>query len=84
MPGGQRALIVQAGFGLNEGRGTEVGPGELLLAGPAQRDGLAGRLREAGSLLGDFTRMLAAKAAAKIRDNDAHMVLREMKRAYEV
>ena len=84
MPGGQRALVVEAGFGLDESGGTEVGPGELLLAGPAQRDGLAGRLREARGLLGGFARVLAAKAAAKIRDNHAHVVVRQMKGAHEV
>src|SRR5207244_1772823 len=53
MPGGQQAFSVETGLSFDERCRTEVSPGELLLAGPAQGNRASGGLSQARGFDGD-------------------------------
>ena len=55
--------------------GAELGPGELLGAGPDQADRLAGRLRQPGGLDGALAGVLAAEPAAEVGDDHPDAVV---------
>ena len=75
MPGRDFALGIQAGLRFDDAGGTEIGPGEFLLAGPAQGDRLARGPGEARRLDRVFARVFAAEGSPEIRDDHAHLVL---------
>ena len=80
LPRRERAVAARAALDVDDARGPEVGPRELLLARPRHLDGLAGRLREARGLERGVARVLAAVAGAGVGHDDAHLVARDVER----
>ena len=76
VPARQHPLVVEARLGVDHRRGAEVGPGELLLARPAEADRLARGLGQPGRLDGALAGVLPAEAAAEIGDDHADLVVR--------
>lgn len=79
MPGGKRAFVVESAFDLDHGCRPEIGPRELLPAGPAQGDGAARRLGQACRFNPGLARVFAAETAAEVGHHNAHLVLAEVK-----
>ncbi len=75
LPGRERPVLACAGLDLDDARGPEVGPVELLLAGPDQLDGPAGPAGQAGGLECGLARVLAAVAGPGVGHDDPHAVL---------
>jgi hypothetical protein len=79
VPGRERTFFIKARFNLDNAGRPEIGPRELFLARPAQGNGFAGGLREAGCFDTGFAAVLASKARAEIGNHDLHFVIRQMK-----
>ena len=71
LPGDEGAVVRDGGFEFHEAGGAEVGPGELLFAGPDELDRLAGGLGETRGLDGRFAGVFAAIARAHVGLDDA-------------
>ena len=80
LPGGQLAVLVDAGRRLDQAGRAEVGPGELFFAGPDQLDRLARRPGQPGRLDGGLAGVLAAVAAARVGHDHADSVLGQAER----
>ena len=70
----KRAGRIQAGADLDQGRRTEIGPGELLLTRPAQGDGPLGRAGQAGRFDRRFARVFSAEPAARVGHDHPHVL----------
>ena len=79
LPGSQLAVLVDAGRGFDQTGGAEVGPGELLLAGPDELHRLSRGASQPGGLDRGLVGMLAAVAAARVRHQHPDAILRQMK-----
>ena len=75
LPGRQGAVLAGARLQVDHARGAEVGPGELLLAGPGHLHRLARRPGQAGRLDGRLAGMLAAVARAGVGHDHPDAVL---------
>src|ERR1017187_3747624 len=71
LPGDEGAVVRDGGLELHEAGGAEVGPGELLFAGPDELDRLASGLGETGGFDGSFAGVLASVARAHVGLDDA-------------
>ena len=80
VPGHEGAGGGQAAATLDERRRATVRPGELLLAGPANRDGLPGGAGEARRLDGGLGGVLPAEPAAHVGHDHADAVARDAER----
>src|SRR5271166_4135132 len=78
LPGCQLAVLVDAGRGFDQTGGAEVGPGELLLAGPYELHRLSRNACQPGGLDRGLVGMLAAVATARIRYQHPDAILRHM------
>ena len=76
LPGDEGSVAARTGADFNEAGGTEVGPGELLAAGPDHLDRLASGAGKARGFNGGFAGVLAAIAAAHVWLDDADLVWR--------
>jgi len=84
MPARQRALLIQAGLDVDRRGRAEIGPRELLLARPSQRDGAPGGAGQARRLDGRLPSMLAAETAAEIRHHHADLLIGQAEGAGEL
>ena len=64
----------------DDARGAEVGPGELLLARPDQRDRRPGAARQARGLDGGLAGVLAAVGRARVGHDHPHLLQRQPER----
>ena len=79
LPGGELAVLVDAGGRFDQSGGTEVGPGKLFLAGPDHLHGFAHGLCQPGRLDGGLAGMLAAVAAAGVGNDHPNLVVGQVK-----
>src|SRR5204863_2864951 len=81
LPRGQLAIGTGAAAHFNYSRRTEVRPGEFFFARPHQLYWFACGFSEARRFDGAFAGMFAAIRRASVRNDDAHVLGRKMKRA---
>src|SRR5690606_30822410 len=66
LPGDEASVRIEPGGEVDHARGAKVGPGELLLAGPAKRDGSPRGPSQPRRLERRLARVLAAERAARV------------------
>src|SRR5438552_8627068 len=84
MPGRERALRVQTRLDIDHRGGTKVSPREFFGAHPSESDGLSRPLREARRFDRGLASMFSPESPTKIRNDHAHAILGNVKRASQL
>src|SRR5262245_19454000 len=71
LPGSERAVGVDAGFYVDHASGPEIGPGELLFAGPDEFHGTIGGVSDASGFESSVAGVLATISRTSVGDDDA-------------